>query len=72
MDIKGIIRDLKNVEETHKNDTPFTFSLNVSSMARDCRVMIEELEQKLDNKDKQIAELKKKLEYYEDDEDCDE
>lgn len=42
-----IIRELKNVEKEYENKLTPTFSINISSMARDCRQHIEQLSEEL-------------------------
>ena len=43
MDTETMIRNLKCVEEQHKDDKVFTGQLNISQMAHDVRKWLEEL-----------------------------
>lgn len=43
MDTEMMIRNLKKVEEDHKDDKVFTGQLNISEMAHDVRKRLEEL-----------------------------
>lgn len=43
MDTETMIRNLKKVEEDHKNDKVFTGQLNIAEMAHDARKRLEEL-----------------------------
>ena len=43
MDTETMIRNLKKVEEDHKNDKVFTGQLNIAAMAHDARKRLEEL-----------------------------
>lgn len=43
MDTEMMIRNLKKVEEDHKDDKVFTGQLNIAEMARDVRKRLEEL-----------------------------
>lgn len=43
MDTEMMIRNLKKVEEDHKDDKVFTGQLNISEMAQDVRKRLEEL-----------------------------
>lgn len=43
MDTETMIRELKSVEEKHKNDAVYTGQLNIAEMAHDVRRRIEEL-----------------------------
>ena len=43
MDTETMIRNLKKVEEDHKDDKVFTGQLNIAEMAHDARKRLEEL-----------------------------
>lgn len=47
MNEQEIVRELRNVQEKHKNDFVSTFAINISEMARDCADCIESLSAQL-------------------------
>lgn len=49
MDPKTVLRDLRNVQEHHKNDFTPTFQISVSDMARDAANTIESLINKVES-----------------------
>ena len=62
MDTEMMIRNLKKVEEDHKDDKVFTGQLNISEMAHDVRKRLEELKpyEDTDLTPEQIRELKER------------
>ena len=62
MDTEMMIRNLKKVEEDHKDDKVFTGQLNISEMAHDVRKRLEELKPYEDTglTPEQIRELKER------------
>lgn len=62
MDTEMMIRNLKKVEEDHKDDKVFTGQLNISEMAHDVRKRLEELKPYEDTglTTEQIMELKER------------
>lgn len=62
MDTEMMIRNLKKVEEDHKDDKVFTGQLNIAKMAHDARKHIEELKPYGDTglTPEQIMELKER------------
>lgn len=62
MDTETMIRNLKKVEEDHKDDKVFTGQLNISEMAHDARKRLEELKpyEDTDLTPEQIQELKER------------
>lgn len=62
MDTEMMIRNLKKVEEDHKDDKVFTGQLNISEMAHDVRKRLEELKPYEDTglTPEQIMELKER------------
>lgn len=62
MDTETMIRNLKCVEEQHKDDKVFTGQLNISQMAHDVRKWLEELKPYEDTglTPEQIQELKQR------------
>ena len=62
MDTETMIRNLKKVEEDHKNDKVFTGQLNIAEMAHDTRNRLEELKpyEDTDLTPEQIMELKER------------
>lgn len=62
MDTETMIRNLKCVEEQHKDDKVFTGQLNISQMAHDVRKRFEELKPYEDTgiTPEEIMELKKR------------
>ena len=62
MDTETMIRNLKKVEEDHKNDKVFTGQLNIAEMAHDTRNRLEELKpyEDTDLTPEQIQELKER------------
>ena len=67
MDTEMMIRNLKKVEEDHKDDKVFTGQLNIAEMAHDARKRLEELKPYGDTglTPEQIMELKERdTEYF--------
>lgn len=62
MDTEMMIRNLKKVEEDHKDDKVFTGQLNIAEMAHDARKRLEELKPYEDTglTPEQIRELKER------------
>lgn len=62
MDTETMIRNLKKVEEDHKDDKVFTGQLNIAEMAHDARKRLEELKPYEDTglNPEQIQELKER------------
>ena len=62
MDTETMIRNLKKVEEDHKDDKVFTGQLNIAEMAHDARKRLEELKPYEDTglTPEQIRELKER------------
>lgn len=62
MDTETMIRNLKKVEEDHKDDKVFTGQLNIAEMAHDARKRLEELKAYEDTglTPEQIMELKER------------
>ena len=62
MDTEMMIRNLKKVEEDHKDDKVFTGQLNIAKMAHDARKRLEELKPYADTglTPEQIRELKER------------
>ena len=62
MDTETMIRELKSVEEKHKNDAVYTGQLNIADMAHDVRLRLEELKPYEDTSltQEQIRELKER------------
>ena len=62
MDTETMIRNLKKVEEDHKDDKVFTGQLNIAEMAHDVRKRLEELKHYEDTglTPEQIMELKER------------
>lgn len=62
MDTETMIRNLKKVEDDHKDDKVFTGQLNISEMAHDVRKRMEELKPYEDTglTPEQIRELKER------------